>query len=295
MSGVGEMGASGASGAAGTSDAAGGGISGIDGTGGSHESGRAAGAEGIGGSDGVRGKVVAVTGASSGIGEATALRLAARGAAVVLGARRADRLDALVDRIRAAGGRAEAVPTDVTRREDLDRLVAAAVERFGRLDVLVGNAGIARNALFTDLDVAAWDAMIDVNVRGVLHGIAAAMPQFRRQGRGHLVTIVSTSGLKIVPTQGVYAGTKNAVRTLLEALRQESTDGVLRTTSISPGYVRTELVDYIDDPGIRAEVQERMAALGIDPDAVARAVAFAVEQPDDVEIGDITVRPTRQN
>lgn len=295
MSGVGEMGASGASGAAGTSDAAGGGISGIDGTGGSHESGRAAGAEGIGGSDGVRGKVVAVTGASSGIGEATALRLAARGAAVVLGARRADRLDALVDRIRAAGGRAEAVPTDVTRREDLDRLVAAAVERFGRLDVLVSNAGIARNALFTDLDVAAWDAMIDVNVRGVLHGIAAAMPQFRRQGRGHLVTIVSTSGLKIVPTQGVYAGTKNAVRTLLEALRQESTDGVLRTTSISPGYVRTELVDYIDDPGIRAEVQERMAALGIDPDAVARAVAFAVEQPDDVEIGDITVRPTRQN
>ncbi len=301
MSGVGEMGASGASGAAGTSDAAGGGISGIDGTGGinrtdgSHESGRVAGAEGIGGSDGVRGKVVAVTGASSGIGEATALRLAARGAAVVLGARRADRLDALVDRIRTAGGRAEAVPTDVTRREDLDRLVAAAVERFGRLDVLVSNAGIARNALFTDLDVAAWDAMIDVNVRGVLHGIAAAMPQFRRQGRGHLVTIVSTSGLKIVPTQGVYAGTKNAVRTLLEALRQESTDGVLRTTSISPGYVRTELVDYIDDPGIRAEVQERMAALGIDPDAVARAVAFAVEQPDDVEIGDITVRPTRQN
>lgn len=301
MSGVGEMGASGASGAAGTSDAAGGGISGIygasgvDGTGGSRESGRVAGAEEIGGSDGVRGKVVAVTGASSGIGEATALRLAARGAAVVLGARRADRLDALVDRIRAAGGRAEAVPTDVTRREDLDRLVAAAVERFGRLDVLVSNAGIARNALFTDLDVAAWDAMIDVNVRGVLHGIAAAMPQFRRQGRGHLVTIVSTSGLKIVPTQGVYAGTKNAVRTLLEALRQESTDGVLRTTSISPGYVRTELVDYIDDPGIRAEVQERMAALGIDPDAVARAVAFAVEQPDDVEIGDITVRPTRQN
>ncbi|MEC3993192.1 SDR family oxidoreductase [Actinacidiphila sp. DG2A-62] len=251
--------------------------------------------DGSGGADGIGGKVVAVTGASSGIGEATALRMAERGAAVVLGARRTDRLEALVDRIRAAGGRAEAVPTDVTRREDLDRLVAAAVERFGRLDVLVSNAGIARNALFTDLDVAAWDAMIDVNVRGVLHGIAAALPQFRRQGRGHLVTIVSTSGLKIVPTQGVYAGTKNAVRTLLEALRQESTDGVLRTTSISPGYVRTELVDYIDDPEIRAEVRERMATLGIDPDAVARAVAFAVEQPDDVEIGDITVRPTRQN
>lgn len=244
---------------------------------------------------GVSGKVVAITGASSGIGEATALRMAAQGAAVVLGARRAERLDALVERIRAEGGRAEAVPTDVTRREDLERLVATAVARFGRLDVLVGNAGIARNAPVADLDLAGWDAMIDVNVRGVLHGVAAAMPQFRRQGRGHLVTIVSTSGLKIVPTQGVYAGTKNAVRTLLEALRQESTDGVLRTTSISPGFVRTELVDYVEDPEIRAEVQERMATLGIDPDAVARAVAFAVEQPDDVEIGDITVRPTRQN
>lgn len=244
---------------------------------------------------GVSGKVVAITGASSGIGEATALRMAAQGAAVVLGARRAERLDALVERIRAEGGRAEAVPTDVTRREDLERLVATAVARFGRLDVLVSNAGIARNAPVADLDLAGWDAMIDVNVRGVLHGVAAAMPQFRRQGRGHLVTIVSTSGLKIVPTQGVYAGTKNAVRTLLEALRQESTDGVLRTTSISPGFVRTELVDYVEDPEIRAEVQERMATLGIDPDAVARAVAFAVEQPDDVEIGDITVRPTRQN
>jgi len=131
-------------------------------------------------------------------------------------------------------------------------------------------------------------------VRGVLYGIAAALPVFRRQGHGHLVTTVSTSGLKIVPTQAVYAGTKNAVRTLLEALRQESIDGVLRTTSISPGFVRTELVDYIDDPDIREQLKDRMAA-GISPDAVARAVAFAIEQPDDVEIGDITIRPTSQN
>jgi len=128
----------------------------------------------------------------------------------------------------------------------------------------------------------------------VLYGIAAALPVFRRQGHGHLVTTVSTSGLKIVPTQAVYAGTKNAVRTLLEALRQESIDGVLRTTSISPGFVRTELVDYIDDPDIREQLKDRMAA-GISPDAVARAVAFAIEQPDDVEIGDITIRPTSQN
>jgi NADP-dependent 3-hydroxy acid dehydrogenase YdfG len=239
-------------------------------------------------------KVIAITGASSGIGAATALELAARGAAVVLGARRTDRLDSLVGRIRAAGGRAEALDVDVTRRADLERLVALALERYGRLDVLVGNAGVARTTPVADLDVDDWDLMIDVNLRGVLHGIAAALPVFRRQGRGHFVTTVSTSGIKIVPTQAVYAGTKNAVRTLLEALRQESTDGAVRTTSISPGFVRTELVDHLDDPAQREQAQHAMATLGIGPDAVARAVAFAVEQPDDVEIGDITIRPARQ-
>jgi NADP-dependent 3-hydroxy acid dehydrogenase YdfG len=244
---------------------------------------------------GIDGKVIAITGASSGIGEATALELAGKGAAVVLGARRTDRLETLAARIEAAGGRAAVVAVDVTQRADLQTLVTTAVERFGRLDVLVSNAGIARTALMTELDLDDWDAMIDVNLRGVLHGIAAALPVFRSQGRGHFVTTVSTSGLKIVPTQAVYAGTKNAVRTLLEALRQESTDGVLRTTSISPGFVRTELADHIDDPEIREQVQTRMATLGISPDAVARAIAFAIEQPDDVEIGDITLRPAIQN
>ncbi|SDG16630.1 SDR family oxidoreductase [Pseudonocardia oroxyli] len=243
---------------------------------------------------GVDGKVVVITGASSGIGAATAAELAGRGAAVVLGARRVDRLAATVTRIREAGGRAELHPVDVTARGDLEALVAFAVERFGRLDVLVGNAGVARIAPVADLDVADWDAMIDVNLRGVLYGIAAALPVFRGQGFGHLVTVVSTSGLKIVPTQAVYAGTKNAVRTVMEALRQESTDGVLRTTSVSPGYVRTELLDHIDDPAQRSQAQEAMAALGIEPEAVARAIAFAIEQPEDVEIGDITLRPTRQ-
>ena len=183
---------------------------------------------------------------------------------------------------------------DVTRRADVERLVTLAVDRYGRLDVLVGNAGVARIAPMANLDVDDWDAMIDVNLRGVLHGIAAALPVFRSQGHGHFVTTVSTSGLKIVPTQAVYAGTKNAVRTLLEALRQESTDGVLRTTSVSPGFVHTELVDYIDDPEQREQAQQAMAALGISPDAVARAIAFAIEQPDDVEIGEITIRPARQ-
>ncbi len=242
----------------------------------------------------ITGKIVAITGASSGIGAATALLLAGRGANVVLGARRTERLDELADQIREHGGHASACSIDVTRREDLERLVGQAVDDFGRLDVLVGNAGVARIAPLADLDLEDWSAMIDVNLRGVLHGIAAALPVFRRQGHGHLVTTVSTSGIKIVPGQAVYAATKNAVRTLLEALRQESTDGILRTTAISPGYVRTELTDYIEDPAARDEARRRMNALGIAPDAVARAIAFAIEQPDDVEIGEMTIRPTIQ-
>ena len=243
---------------------------------------------------GIEGKVVAITGASSGIGQATALLLAERGAAVVVGARRADRLDALADGISARGGRAASLRVDVTRREDLERLVDLAVGRFGRLDVLVGNAGISKIGPLADLDVDGWSAMIDVNVRGVLHGIAAALPVFGRQGQGHFVTTVSTSGLKIVPDQAVYAATKNAVRTLIEGLRQESTDGVVRTTSISPGYVRTELADSIDDEHVREQIRKGMAEFAIPPEAVARAIAFAIEQPRDVEIGDLTIRPAIQ-
>ena len=242
----------------------------------------------------IEGKVVAITGASSGIGEATALLLAERGAAVVLGARRTERLDKLGDAIRDGGGRAVSLSADVTRREDLDRLVGRAVEEFGRLDVLVSNAGISKIGPIADLDVDGWSAMIDVNLRGVLYGVAAALPVFRRQGRGHFVTTVSTAGLKIVPTMAVYAATKNAVRTLLEGLRQESTDGVVRTTSISPGYVRTELADSIDDPRAREQIRQGMAEFAISPEAVARAIAFAIDQPRDVEIGDITIRPTVQ-
>lgn len=244
---------------------------------------------------GIQGKVVAITGASSGIGESTALLLAERGASVVLGARRTDRLDDIVRRIRKAGGRAIARTVDVTRREDLDGLVEQAVDDFGRLDVLVSNAGIARLSPVADVDTEGWRAMTDVNLNGVLNGLAAALPVFRRQGEGHLVTTVSTSGLQITPTQAVYAATKNAVRTLLEGLRQESTDGAVRTTSVSPGYVRTELIDSMDmAPEIRDQVQRNMAELGIDADAVARTIAFAIEQPRDVEIGEIVVRPTRQ-
>ena len=242
--------------------------------------------------DPITGQVVAITGASSGIGEATARLLAARGARVVLGARRTDRLDALA----ADLGTAEVatVGTDVTVPADLTRLVDTAVGRFGRLDVLVSNAGVASISPFADADGADWAAMIDVNLRGVLHGIAAALPVFRRQGRGHFVTTVSTAGLKIVPTMGVYAATKNAVRTAMEALRQESTDGVVRTTAISPGFVNTELDGSVTDDALRAQTRAAMDSIGLPPEAVARAIAFAIEQPHDVEIGDLTIRPTVQ-
>ena len=243
---------------------------------------------------GVEGKVVAITGASSGIGEATARLLAERGAAVVLGARRSERLDELAREIRGKGGRAVTCATDVTRRADLAQLVAHAVDGFGRLDVLVNNAGISKIGPVADLDVDGWSAMIDVNLRGVLYGIAAALPVFQRQGEGHFVTTVSTAGLKIVPGQAVYAATKNAVRTLMEGLRQESTDGILRTTSISPGFVRTELDSSIDDPSLRERIRRNMDDFGIPPEAVGRAVVFAIEQPKDIEIGDITIRPTVQ-
>ncbi|CAN5363862.1 SDR family oxidoreductase [soil metagenome] len=244
--------------------------------------------------NGISGKVVAITGASSGIGEATARLLAEQGALVVLGARRTERLDDTVASIADAGGRAIACEVDVTSASAVVEFVGRAVGEFGRLDVFVGNAGVSSLSPMAELDIEGWSSMIDVNLRGVLNGIAAAMPIFQQRGRGHFVTTVSTSGIKIVPTQAVYAATKNAVRTLLEGLRQESTDGLLRTTAISPGYVQTELVDSIADASIREAAKASMADLGIPAAAVARAIAFAIEQPDDVEIGDLTIRPSRQ-
>jgi NADP-dependent 3-hydroxy acid dehydrogenase YdfG len=243
----------------------------------------------------IAGKVVAVTGASSGIGEATARVLGERGAKVVLGARRVAQLDEIAAELRGRGGQAIVCATDVTRRDDVERLVGTAVSEFGRLDVLVNNAGISKIGPMSDLDVEGWSAMIDVNLRGVLHGIAAALPVFRRQGNGHFVTTVSTAGLKIVPNMGVYAATKNAVRTVLEGLRQESTDGVVRTTAVSPGFVNTDLDSSIDNTTVREEIRRNMDAFGIPPEAVAEAIAFAIDQPPGVEIGEITVRPTVQN
>lgn len=240
----------------------------------------------------VEGKVVLVTGASSGIGEATAELLAHRGARLVLGARRGERLAQLAARL----GGDDVVAyraTDVRRREDLAALVDVARDRFGRLDVLVNNAGVALTGPLDDQDVAEWDEMIDVNVRGVLHGIAAALPVFRAQGAGHVVTVVSTAGLRIVPEQVVYAATKNAARTLCEGLRQEA-GADLRVTAVSPGFTATELVDRVVDDEVRARYRARRDEIAMPPDAVARAIAYAIEQPPGVDVGEIVVRPTAQ-
>ncbi|MEU4225348.1 SDR family oxidoreductase [Nonomuraea sp. NPDC026600] len=242
---------------------------------------------------GIEGKVVAITGAGSGIGEATALLLAERGAKVVLGARRTERLEALAARIEKAGGEAAWAHTDVKRREDLAGLVGLARERFGKIDVLIGNAGIGLISPLDDLRVEDWEEMIDVNLKGVLYGIAAALPVFREQGFGHFINILSTSGLRIVPLQPVYAGTKNAVRTISEGLRQEAGDS-LRVTVVSPGIVRTDFAEHMS-PEVKAQISDQMTKIAISPDAVARAVAFAIEQPDGVDVGDIVVRPTAQN
>jgi NADP-dependent 3-hydroxy acid dehydrogenase YdfG len=242
---------------------------------------------------GIEGKVVAITGASSGIGEATALLLAESGAKMVLAARRSDRLEALASRISKAGGEATFARTDVRQRKDLTNLVALASERYGKLDVLVNNAGIGPIAPLDDLRVEDWEDMIDINIKGVLYGIAAALPVFRKQGSGQFVNTLSTAGLRIVPNQAVYAGTKNAVRAISEGLRQEAGDN-LRVTTISPGFIWTDFAETAANPEVKAQLVARRAEIAIQPDAIARAIAFAIEQPADVDVNEIVVRPTAQ-
>jgi NADP-dependent 3-hydroxy acid dehydrogenase YdfG len=242
---------------------------------------------------GIENKVVIITGASSGIGEATALLLAERGAKVVLGARGADRLDALASRIADTGGEATYARTDVKRRADMSVLVKLACERYGKLDVLINNAGIGPISPLDDLRVEEWEAMIDINIKGVLYGIAAALPVFRKQGFGHFVNIASTAGHKTIPNQAVYSGTKFAVRAVSEGLRQEAGDK-LRVTIISPGFVRTDFVETVANPELKAQLVESRDKFAIPPEAIARAIVFAIAQPADVDVGEIVVRPTAQ-
>lgn len=242
---------------------------------------------------GIEGKVVTITGASSGIGAATALHLAGRGARLILGARRVELLNDLVARIEDAGGEAAAVPVDVRDRDSLKRLVATARERYGRLDVLFSNAGSMSVSPLDDLRAEEWDLMVDVNIKGVLHGIAAALPVFRAQRSGHFIHTASTSAYKVVPAQAVYAATKTAVKVLTEGLRQEAGPD-LRVTLISPGFTNTEGVGKGGSPETAAALIAQRDAMAMPPDAIARAAAFAIEQPEAVDVGEIVVRPTAQ-
>src|SRR5258705_3308422 len=242
---------------------------------------------------GIEGKVVAITGASSGIGEATALLLAERGAKVVLGARGTDRLKTLADRIATSGGEAIYARTDVKRRDDLSNLVGLAIQRYSKLDILVNNAGVAPISLLDELRIEDWAEMIDINLKGVLYGIAAALPVFRGQGFGHFINVISTAGIQITPTMAVYAGTKNAVRTITEGLRQEAGDK-LRVTSISPGFVHTNLADSMTNPEVKSQIINQRDKMAIPQKAIARAIALAIEQPADVDVNEIVIRPTAQ-
>jgi NADP-dependent 3-hydroxy acid dehydrogenase YdfG len=243
---------------------------------------------------GLAGKVVAITGASSGIGEATAVLLAGQGATVVLGARRTERLAALADRITATGGQAIYARTDVRQRADVAALIQLAMERYGKLDVLISNAGIGPISLLDELRVEDWDDMIDVNIKGLLYGIAAALPVFRQQGFGHFVNVASTAGHRISPTMAVYAGTKFAVRAISEGLRQEAGEK-LRVTIVSPGVVHTDFAESMTNPEVKAQILVMRNQLGISPEAIARAIAYAIEQPADVDVGEIVIRPTAQS
>jgi NADP-dependent 3-hydroxy acid dehydrogenase YdfG len=238
---------------------------------------------------GIKGKVIAITGASSGIGEAAARLLAQKGAHVVLGARRTDRLESLVSAIRAEGGSAEYRALDVTKQEDVETFVAFAQSKFGKVDVVINNAGVMPLSPLEALKVNEWNQMIDVNIRGVLHGIAAGLPIMKKQGSGQFINVSSIGGHMVVPTGAVYCATKFAVIAISEGLRQENDN--IRVTVISPGVTESELADSISDQGARESMKE-FRRIAIPPEAIARAIAFAVEQPDGVDVNEIIVRPT---
>ncbi|MBR8313463.1 SDR family oxidoreductase [Burkholderia dolosa] len=234
-------------------------------------------------------KSILITGASSGIGEGAARLLAAQGHRVVIGARRTDRLARLAESIEASGGIVRYRELDVTSADDVAAFARFALDAFGRIDVLINNAGVMPLSPLNALKLDEWNRMIDVNIRGVLHGIAAVLPTMEAQGRGQIVNISSIGGLSVSPTAAVYCATKFAVRAISDGLRQE-TDKI-RVTVICPGVVESELADSISDDTARAAMQT-FRRIAITPDAIARAIAYAVEQPDDVDVSEIVVRPT---
>ncbi|OAE53587.1 SDR family oxidoreductase [Achromobacter mucicolens] len=234
-------------------------------------------------------KVVLITGASSGIGEAAARLLADQGHRVYVGARRTDRLETLVQEIRAKGGTAAFRALDVTSAEDMQAFVRGAEAAFGQVDVIVNNAGVMPLSPLSSLKVDEWDRMIDVNIRGVLHGIAAVLPGMERQGHGQVINVSSIGGLSVSPTAAVYCATKFAVRAISDGLRQETSK--IRVTVVCPGVVESELADTITDDTARVAMQS-FRRVALHPDAIARAIAYAIEQPDDVDVSEVVVRPT---
>lgn len=245
-------------------------------------------------SNNIEGKVVVITGASSGLGEAAARHLAELGAKVVLGARRLDHIDRIAGEINAAGGKALAVETDVTDPAQVQALVDAAVSAHGRIDVMLNNAGLMPHSPLDRRKIDDWNSMIDVNIKGVLYGIAAALPIMEEQKSGHIINVSSVAGHKVGVNNAVYSATKYAVRVISEGLRQEVKPFGLRTTVISPGAVATELVDGITEPDIQAGIQSFYDEVAISADSFARCVAFAIGQPEDVDINEILFRPTAQ-
>ena len=242
----------------------------------------------------IRGKVVVITGASSGLGEAAARLLSAQGATVVLGARRSDRLQSLADELSGNGGKALAIATDVTHRNQVKRLVDTAAQKFGRVDVMINNAGIMPRAPLERLTIDDWDRTIDVNVKGVLYGIAAALPHMKKQKSGHMIFVSSVAGHKIGPDFAVYAATKHAVRALAEGFRQEVKPYNIRTTIISPGAVATELPDSVTEQDIAEKIRTYYDEIAIPAESFAQAVVFAMSQPEEVDVNEILFRPIKQ-
>ncbi|MFN2332262.1 MAG: SDR family oxidoreductase [Halomonas sp.] len=240
----------------------------------------------------INGKVIIITGASSGLGEAAAHRLAKGGAKLVLGARREDRLKSLVDAIVDQGGEAIYRVTDVTDRDQVEALAAAAKDTYGRIDVLINNAGLMPLSPLDQLKVDEWEQMVDVNIKGVLYGIAAVLPTMREQHSGHIINLSSVAGHVVFPSAAVYCATKYAVKALSEGIRQEGGEEI-RSTNISPGAVATELTSTISDPETAKGVNE-LYEMAIDADAIARAIVYAIEQPADVDVNEIIIRPTKQ-
>lgn len=241
----------------------------------------------------IQGKVVVITGASSGIGFATAKLLASKGAIVSLGARRIDKLESVVAEIASNGGKALAVATDVRKREEVQNLISQTIEKFGKIDVLFNNAGVMPISFLENLKYDDWEQMIDVNIKGVLYGIGAALPHFKAQKSGQFINVSSVAGHLVAPSSAVYSGTKFAVRAISEGLRQEVKPYNIRTSVISPGLIESELKHTVTDEVMKPMV-EQMTQMAISADSIARAVAYVIEQPEDVDVNEMIIRPTQQ-